>query len=254
MKCEHCGANLQIEDAFCPYCGKENPYARQHREDMAHYENAFHSTRSEVMENSRRFNRYTVKITIIAVLVALCAIAAAMHMWSYEIGNWILERKTAANHDSHIETVYAMLDDSDYQAAHEYIRANEINYTNDMREYQYLFSVIDYYDMTMKQLLYVYNWEETEYAYSSLDDEISRLASLVGDMYDAAVPYAYADKEQFSADKTAYMQSAIEDMELMLNGYFQLSDEEAAALPDRTDMERSVLFKTHYEDMKGGRS
>ena len=34
MKCEHCGYNLQLEDRFCPYCGKPNPFAAQHQREM----------------------------------------------------------------------------------------------------------------------------------------------------------------------------------------------------------------------------
>ena len=33
MKCKYCGANLQLTDAVCPYCGKPNPRAERYAKD-----------------------------------------------------------------------------------------------------------------------------------------------------------------------------------------------------------------------------
>ena len=74
MKCQHCGNNLNIEDRFCPYCGQPNPFAVKHQEEMDRYEKDYQETKEDVLEQSSRFNRHTVRITIIAVLVALIAV------------------------------------------------------------------------------------------------------------------------------------------------------------------------------------
>ena len=73
MKCKHCGSNLNIEDKFCPYCGEPNPYATLHQKEMDKYKKDYQATKRDVLEQSSRFNRRTVKVTIIAIMVALIA-------------------------------------------------------------------------------------------------------------------------------------------------------------------------------------
>lgn len=70
MKCQYCGSNLEIDNSFCPYCGKENPIAKKHREDMDAYSKEYADTKKEVIDNSRKFNRKNFKIAVIAATVA----------------------------------------------------------------------------------------------------------------------------------------------------------------------------------------
>ena len=35
MKCPHCGAQVGLEDKYCPFCGLPNEFAQKHQEDMA---------------------------------------------------------------------------------------------------------------------------------------------------------------------------------------------------------------------------
>ena len=64
MKCKSCGANLEIDTAFCPYCGKANPVAKKHREDMARFEKDYKDTKKAVISSSKKFNRKTFYIML----------------------------------------------------------------------------------------------------------------------------------------------------------------------------------------------
>ena len=48
MKCKYCGANLQLTDAFCPYCGKPNPRAERYAKDKQYYEQDYAETSQKV--------------------------------------------------------------------------------------------------------------------------------------------------------------------------------------------------------------
>ena len=37
MKCPHCGAQIGLEEKYCPFCGLPNEFARKHQEDMGEY-------------------------------------------------------------------------------------------------------------------------------------------------------------------------------------------------------------------------
>ena len=41
MKCPHCGAQIGLEEKYCPFCGLPNEFARKHQEDMDRYEQEF---------------------------------------------------------------------------------------------------------------------------------------------------------------------------------------------------------------------
>lgn len=70
MKCKNCGSNLEIENAYCPYCGRENPFAKKHRDDMKKYASDYNSTKDEVISRSRNVNTKAVKAAVIALTVA----------------------------------------------------------------------------------------------------------------------------------------------------------------------------------------
>ena len=92
MKCQGCGYNINIEDKFCPHCGRPNDFALEHNESMEKFEEEFRSTKEEVVTNSKRFNSYTGKITIIALLALLICLSFIGQYFSYEIRDSINER------------------------------------------------------------------------------------------------------------------------------------------------------------------
>ena len=67
MKCPGCGANLGLEDQFCPYCGTANPHARQHQAEMQNFRHEFEKTRDRVEERANRFAGFAVPLTILGI-------------------------------------------------------------------------------------------------------------------------------------------------------------------------------------------
>ena len=48
MKCKYCGANLQLTDAVCPYCGKPNPRAERYTREKQYYEQDYAETSRKI--------------------------------------------------------------------------------------------------------------------------------------------------------------------------------------------------------------
>ena len=71
MKCPHCGAQIGLEEKYCPFCGLPNEFARKHQEDIDRYEQEFQQTQSEVYQKTRHFTSLTVPLTVIFVLILL---------------------------------------------------------------------------------------------------------------------------------------------------------------------------------------
>ena len=55
MKCNNCGAPIQMNQKFCPNCGSPNVEFKKHIDDMEQYDKKFNRTRSKVIGNSKWF-------------------------------------------------------------------------------------------------------------------------------------------------------------------------------------------------------
>lgn len=97
MKCELCGGNIGIEDAFCTHCGQPNKFYKAHRADMADYEKRFSETQEEVTETAGRFTSKTVWISFIAVLVALILAEVIILLNANEINDSVIQKRNAKN-------------------------------------------------------------------------------------------------------------------------------------------------------------
>ena len=153
MKCEYCGNNLQIEDQVCPFCGKPNPFARQHQKEMAKFSRKFEKTRADVLEESARFNKKTVRITILAVLVALAAVFAFLCAKADDIRYDRQEREIERNAAAISRSIDAMMEARDYCGLYRYVSVNRYSYTDALRDYDAVISVSMYYDRFYEQLM-----------------------------------------------------------------------------------------------------
>ena len=249
MKCKNCNANLQIEDEKCPFCGAENPFAKQHRADMKKYAGEFNSTRSEVLANSRRFNRYTVKITIIAVLVALCAVAMILVLNTYKAKEYLREKKIEHNKTEHINRITELLDEGNYIGASNYVDAHSLSYVDPLMSYSRLFSVLRYYNVITDNINTLITWDLKDSHYQDKDEVFSNLAQYVAFIHDESIPKKYAAAGSYSTDKLDYMNAIVSDMEILLKAYIGLHDEDMETLYDLTDIKRTLLFEERYGEL-----
>ena len=71
MKCEFCGANIDIESPVCPHCGMQKRQFEQHRSDMNRFRQEFQYVRDDVVEENKRFSKKASYITVLCVLIAI---------------------------------------------------------------------------------------------------------------------------------------------------------------------------------------
>ena len=97
MKCGHCCGNLTLEMLACPYCGKENPHAKQHISDMKRYQGDFSETRSEVYSVVNRYSGIAVRSVIIVILLIAIVAMGVIASESYSIKRH-MEKSNSAKH------------------------------------------------------------------------------------------------------------------------------------------------------------
>ena len=245
MKCEYCGANLQIEDAYCPNCGRENPHYKKHREDMMAYQEDYRSTRDEVLENAARLSRRTVHITVIAVLVALCAAAFVLCLMSYDIQELRRERDISRNYAAYETRLQDYMQADDPAGLYEYASANRLTYSRGMDEYDRVFSISMHYAFFYERLTELVA-EDASLRYESLEDSCETLAKYARYIYDDTVQQSYDKDALFTEDKVTYMNATADKAGVLLQAYFGLTAEEVAQIPELSTARLAVMLEEGY--------
>ena len=249
MKCAYCGANLQIEDEKCPHCGRDNPHYIKHRSDMQAYQADYRNTKQEVLENASRLNQRTVRITVIAILVALCAVAAVFCFLGDDIQDAREEKEIARNKAAYEAQIMAYMDAVDPVGLYEYGRRNRLTYSDTFDEYYKVFSVSTYYHYFYEYTMELMT-EGIHEKYETLDDKCESLARYVGSIYEGKEKQTYDKDQYYTADKVAYMNAVAEKTELMLKAYFGLTDEEIREVPTLSRTRLTLLLTEGYQHEK----
>ena len=248
MKCQNCGANLNLEDRFCSYCGEPNPFAVRHQEQMERYEKDYRETRKAVLEQSSRFNRRTVNITVIAVLTALIALCGLLYARADDIRWWKMERAVASQAEVHRQELDRLMEARDYPALNSYCRRNRIDYSDALREYDAVsdmtYRYMSFYDELMT--LQGKRADSGAFQYISESELTERIAVSIYSVYEAMEPRVY-NAEAFQGERMAYMEDLRDHMEIMVSGYFGISPEEAAGMRDMTQTRIAVLLEESDE-------
>ena len=87
MKCNNCGAPLQLDQKFCPNCGSPNEQGLKHANDMENYNRKFNRTRSKVISNSKWFvkNITPIAVVMLSAIVLAAARIANNSMFGYRV-------------------------------------------------------------------------------------------------------------------------------------------------------------------------
>ncbi len=243
MKCEYCGNNLGIEDAVCPYCGKENKFAKKHNKDMRKYSAAFDSTREEVISNSKRFNSLTVRITVIAVLAALIAIMFILLGNNYDIRSAREEKIVAKNADQYRKELDRLMDEKDYLMIYNYMQANRISYSDVLPEYYEVYNCCHTYGTFLDYMNYLLD----EDSHMTDEEAIESIAEIVDRMYLYANPTSeYEIKKYYNDKNMAFIDELTAHLETLVQGYFNLTDEEMESFETLSKAKKQLLLEEGY--------
>lgn len=248
MKCEHCGNNLQIEDRFCPCCGQPNPFAVQHQKEMQRFSREFRQTQQNVLEQSERFNRHTVRITILAVLVAACAVMAFFCLRADDIRYRQEERQLAARADEYRTQIDALMKERRYTDLYNYMDGNRLYYTNALSEYDTVYTASMFYQRFYENLMMLKTKAVNDKVYTYYTEE-ELLEELSGDLfriYETMEVNEY-HPEEFTEDKMAYMTDLADTAGQLLVRYAGITEEEAARIPEMTEARLNVMLEDAYE-------
>ncbi|MBO4678495.1 MAG: zinc ribbon domain-containing protein [Lachnospiraceae bacterium] len=242
MKCPSCGSNLQIDHAFCPYCGKVNPVAQKHREDMKRYANDYKKTKEEVIGNTRKFNKITFRITAIAITLAAIAGVIVLSISKSRLSYQIYRDKRSLKAPQYFEEVMNLMDEGDYVGLSTLASAKGVRSSSDasLREYSGVFRAADCYEETFADI--VRSLSDTNIS----DSDISSLASQIHWFYKS-----FKDYSDYGADNARvakFNEDIRRDMKLLLTTYLGISEETADKVEEMSEGQISVMIEEAFNE------
>lgn len=241
MKCKHCGGNITLETAYCPYCGKPNEHAQQHARDMAKYHGEYVETKSDVEEAAHKYTGSTVRIIIIAVLVIVIIFLLVIAGNTYSIKRAWKQSQNEKNTEVIMKKMDKYLEEEDYLAFTQFCSENYID------TYETEFEVYMPVERASQSYSYVYS-SIMEIAcppsYAELDSQIEFLAENLDYFYNNLDMTQYEYYEKIDVEKNKKSLAAMEEkIEILLITYCGITEEQAEEMKSMSSARRAVTIE-----------
>lgn len=247
MKCDNCGGNLSLEDAFCPHCGKPNQHAAQHIKDMKHYKGEFEDTKQDVYQTTRAYTETTVRVVIAAVLIILIVASFVLAALSYDIKRDFARSKADKNFSKYSKLLDGYLEEENYQEFNAFVNEHQIStYDNKYEQYFAVRRAAQAYATVYEYMMQVAT--PPKYV-EDLTDSIERMTTQLEYFYDVVNSENYEEYE--GSDAELYVTS-IENMEknvqALLVTYIHMTPEDAAQMKTMTNAKRAYLIEESLDN------
>lgn len=254
MKCEFCGGTLLLEDEKCPNCGQANMHARQHINDMRHYQGEFESTEKYVRNKAIIYSQICVRAIIIAVLSVLTIIMFIMAAKAWDIQREYKRYLTNKNFNEYSAQLNRLIENGEYLAVRSYANAKMI------RRYDSPYEIYRPYLDSCDSYAQVFESVQEFIAFNDPDISMDYACEMFGSSMDRFYK-RYADKDNKYTNNgyqpetyLKMMDSMKEEIELMLKTYCGFTEQELEDLSNNSKVQKQALFEeklTHK--MKGVR-
>lgn len=245
MKCIYCGNNLNIDDKFCGFCGKENVHAQKHREEMEHFRDDYNRTKGVVIEKSGRTVSIIAKGTIIVGLVLICLLILIATSNSYRIRDWVAKVEISKDINTHISILDRLENDRDFFGLTSYYESNELYFSKDLSGFRAIVNMSSNYLYIYNNTFQLLNYEK--YPYTSKEKLIEHVSDYIKSFYDR-FKYNEYEPEQYSETHMAAMEDLRTELETFIHVYLNVPREDIETFQDISSgkiqfiVERSVGY------------
>lgn len=245
MKCEYCSANLSIENAFCPNCGKPNKFYEAHRADMDNYEKKFNETKEELTKKTGIFSERAVFVTTIAILIALILVEVILVIMMDDINFEIIRNRDKRNATAIAAKLGSLEESGDILGFNECYDGIYDIMADPVREYDAISDAADSYD----NIIYVASkLALKDYQYDTPNDLARRANNAMSGVYGF-----YEDAEERPED-TRYSQKhmafckEIEKQDIaLISAYCDIPMETLKEFGNMTETERFNILNDAIE-------
>lgn len=241
MKCRYCGAPLRIEDEVCPYCHQENPDAKEHREKMRKFTGEYEQTRAEVYEKTRFFTGWTVRVTIISVLVVLNLLVFVIHGMSWEIVRQWKQIKANVNRQNYEAVLNQLEEDGRYMEFSQVFSENQLRSVEQLEHFGAV-------QMAASEYYYLYG---NIMRVVTADEDYKELPGMLAEQVSDGLGYLYRwmdeeerwDESQYTPEHLEAMENMVQEIHLLLKTYWNIREEDLENFPQMSTARRQIILE-----------
>ena len=218
---------------------------------MEKFEKEFQSTREEVVTNSKRFNSYTGKITIIAILALLICLSFIGQYFSYEIRDNINERNATKKAKEYIPILDEYQENRDIDGFVHVIAEDGVQYVHrgQFEKYYYAYNLSTAYLRMEEYIIQLRGFDYYQYNYYTKPEIITNICSQIKTIKNYLDRGTYTWNDDITTGvQGEYMDYVRELTEDTLATYFDLTDEEAASIWELSDAKLGIMLEEKYID------
>ena len=226
MKCNNCGAPLQLNQKFCPNCGSPNEQALKHVNDMENYDKKFNRTRSKVISNSKWFvkNITPIAVVMLSAIVLAAALIANNSMLGYRLAENSNKKYNKEHNDEIQIQLRELLDNEDYGTLYElYEIADRIIITDDYKYGWSSFYSILYDYLEIRRAICGIKEAEGDSSSYSWDDSLNRAARSIVDLEDTMNRLVSFDTSR-SKESQSYAENILDKVHLFIKAYCDFTE------------------------------
>lgn len=256
MKCEFCGANIDIESPVCPHCGMQKRQFEQHRSDMNRFQSEFQTVKEGVVEENKRFSKNASYITVICVLAILNLVLIVGLFMNYDIYKYFVSKDINKHMNEHIRMLEHYETSGEFEAFYSYYEANNLHYCDydsPLEEYRLMYRFCSNYDYIIRYLPYA-----GIKGYAPDDSRAESHMEAVVESYNSMVKI-YNDNVLSEEDYNSYPESSysqthiesydamIENTEFFLMTYCEWTYEQLEEFRTASKAKQILMIEESYE-------
>ena len=243
MKCKCCGANVSLEDEFCPYCGALNEQARKHIRDMKKFSEDYEDTKEEVISNVEKQSRKHANTIAAIVLIVANLLILVCNFNISGIRDFRDTMIVKMHADEYRETLLRLEEDEKFSELNAFYSQNYLFTIDKLKDF-YLVSEMAYdYEELMEHSYYL-NYECDSYFSENTSETLSRLASDIVGYYDnlESMEYDYY-KDMISGTHEAAIKELCHRTEMILKNDLKFTDEEIQSMADMDQLDIALMLQ-----------
>uniref|UniRef100_UPI0040571797 hypothetical protein n=1 Tax=Acetatifactor sp. TaxID=1872090 RepID=UPI0040571797 len=244
MKCEFCGADLSLEAEYCASCGQLNKHAQQHVRDMKRYHGEFENTKKGVYTATKKYTQITVRMVVIAIMVIAIGLIWLLYNQAYDIRRSIKQGAASRKEEEYSIIMDNYLKEEKFREFSNFCTQKGIEYyyaDGAFEKFVPMYNAVYYYLYTLDSMMDLVSIVEKEEGNERYVENVCEYLNYF---------YQYCDLENFSYYANAKRQENMDaiaamnnNIEIMLQVYCGLTEEEAASLKGLSEAKRTVLIE-----------
>lgn len=257
MKCEFCGANIDIESPVCPHCGMQKQQFEQHRSDMNRFQYEFQTVKEGVVEENKRFSKNASYITAICVLLILNLVLIVGHFMNWDIYKYIRAKDINKHMNEHIQMLEQYEEAGEFEALYSYYQRNDLQYCDEdspLEEYRLMQRFCSNYDYVLRYLPQVSIKGYAPDSSYRVETQMETIVESYNSMVKLYNDYVLDDQYHSSYSERCFLQKHIDSYEAMIKNteyflmtYCEWDEEQLEEFKTGSKAKQILMIEEAYE-------